>query len=224
MYQAVLFDLDGTLIDSADDLGAALNFVLAKHNKPTVSAETYRTQASNGTLALLKLGFGDEWQHFSNDEQTHLKEAFLTYYANNLWCKSRFYQGIVPLITFLDEHAVPWSIVTNKPKHLTNPLVAQITQFANCKNIVSGDTLERAKPYPDPLLFSCELMKVDPKCCIYIGDDERDIIAGKSAGMKTASALWGYLNGNPVSSWQSDFSFTNACSLLNHISSCHDKK
>ena len=138
MYQAVLFDLDGTLIDSADDLGAALNFVLAKHYRSTVNSDEYRTQASNGTLALLKLGFGDDWQHLSTATQTELKNEFLTFYANNLWCKSSFYPGVLSLITFLDTHAIPWAIVTNKPQHLTTPLIKQIPQFENCQNIAKS--------------------------------------------------------------------------------------
>ncbi|MFY8349468.1 HAD family hydrolase [Pseudoalteromonas sp. SSM20] len=224
MYQAVLFDLDGTLIDSADDLGAALNYVLAKHNKNIVSADCYRSQASNGTIALLKLGFGEQWHRLSKNKQETLKQMFLEFYKQHLWHKSRFYDGIKELIAHLDRQQIPWSIVTNKPAHLTEPLVAQIPEFNLCQNIVSGDTLEKAKPHADPLLHSCRLMNVEPHQCIYIGDDERDIIAANSAGMKSVAALWGYLNGNAVSSWQFDLSFKTPWLLLNHISSCSDKK
>lgn len=224
MYQAILFDLDGTLIDSADDLGAALNHVLAKHNKAAVSSECYRTQASNGTIALLQLGFGNDWCTFDANQQEALKQMFLRFYQHNLWCKSTFYDGVKALITHLDKEKIPWSIVTNKPTHLTEPLIAQIPEFSFCSNIVCGDTLKKAKPNPDPLLYSCRLMNVDPKECLYIGDDERDIIAGNAAGMKTASALWGYLNGSPVSRWQHSLSFDTPCSLLNHISCYSDKK
>ena len=224
MYQAILFDLDGTLIDSADDLGAALNHVLKQNNKKTVCAKRYRTQASNGTIALLKLGFGSEWESFDRQKQDNLKQSFLNFYRENLWCKSRFYEGIKPLIMLLDDKQIPWSIVTNKPAHLTAPLIAQIPEFKSCQNVVSGDTLEKAKPYPDPLLHSCRLMNVDPAHCLYVGDDERDIIAGNSATMKTAAAKWGYLNGNDVLSWQFHFSFDSPWLLLNHISSCTDKK
>ena len=219
MYQAVLFDLDGTLIDSADDLGAALNHVLSQNNIDPIDAIEYRKQASNGTIALLKLGFASQWQTFSSEQQAELKHHFLDYYKQHLWCYSKFYSGITSLIDYLDSNSIPWSIVTNKPKHLTMPLIKQIPEFKRCHNVISGDTLTEAKPSALPLLHSCELMNVEPNHCLYIGDDERDIIAGNKAGMKTAIAMWGYLNGNPVSSWHADLLHNTAQELLNHISS-----
>ena len=219
MYKAVLFDLDGTLIDSADDLGAALNYVHCELSQPPIDGTLYRTQASNGTLALLKLGFGELWESFDTDKIKALKQKFLDFYSQNLWKQSTFYEGVVPLIQFLDEHGIKWSIVTNKPAHLTDPLIKQIPEFGHCHNIISGDTLDRAKPNPDPLLHSCKLMKVKSEDCIYIGDDERDIIAGNRAGMKTAAALWGYLNGNPATNWQADLFLDSPWLLLDHISS-----
>lgn len=219
MYQAVLFDLDGTLIDSADDLGMALNYVLAQYNLESIDSALYRTQASNGTIELLKLGFGEQWHSFTPDKIAQLKQSFLDFYQDHLWCQSQFYPGITKLISYLDVNSIPWSIVTNKPEHLTLPLIKQIPEFNNCHNIISGDTLTAAKPSPLPILHSCQLMQVDPKDCLYIGDDQRDVIAGNSAGMKTAVALWGYLNGCAVSTWQADLLFNSPQDLYNHISS-----
>lgn len=219
MYQAILFDLDGTLIDSADDLGAALNHVLHLHKRPLVCESLYRTQASNGTLALLKLGFGEAWHTFEQDKTTLLREQFLAFYRKNLWVKSALYPDVVKLISLLEREHIPWSIVTNKPTYLTEPLIEKIRIFNACENIVCGDTLTKSKPHPDPLLHSCTAMSVNPKQCLYIGDDERDIVAGKRAHMYTAVAKWGYLNGSAIENWQADYIFDSCRSLIDHISS-----
>lgn len=213
----MLFDLDGTLIDSALDLGDALNHVLTLNNKPTVNINTFRPWVSNGSIAMLKGGFGSEWEVFGQSKKKQLQHTFLSYYKTHLFNKTQLYHGIRSLIIELEQQNIPWGIMTNKPSALTDPLIAQVEAFSSAIIVVSGDTLDVAKPSPRPLLYCAEKMNVEPHQCIYIGDDERDIIAGKAAKMHTAVAMWGYLNKDVAQSWQADYYAQNAQQLHNYI-------
>lgn len=188
----MLFDLDGTLVDSADDLGYALNRLLIAHGKPVVSKQAYTKVASNGAIALLKCGFKDQWEHFSSEEQVHLKEQYLATYLESLWAKSRCFDGIENLLTKLNKRNIAWGIMTNKPSFLTTPLVSAHSLLKTAHVIVSGDTLAVAKPHPEPLLLCAQKLGMQPDECLYVGDDKRDIEAANAAGMAAGFVTWGY--------------------------------
>jgi N-acetyl-D-muramate 6-phosphate phosphatase len=189
--EAVLFDLDGTLVDTAPDLAFCLNETLRLHGRPTLPFAQIRSTVSHGTSAMLQLGFGLN----SGDEGfAELRELLLAIYRENLCQHSRLFPGMGPLLTILEERGLPWGIVTNKPANLTEPLVAllELDQRAAC--VVSGDTLPYCKPHPAPILHACALAGVAPGNCLYLGDALRDIHAGRAAGTLTLAARYGYLS------------------------------
>lgn len=214
-YQALLFDLDGTLLDTADDLGAALNTVLRNHQHPEVSRDIYRPAASNGAAALLAAGFKESW---AQQPQEQLLQELVTQYAANIATYTRCFVGIEQLLIALDNKAIPWGIMTNKPGFLTDPLVKAIPALKNAQIVISGDTLAESKPSPLPLLYCAEKMNVDPSHCLYIGDAQRDIQAGKAANMHTATALWGYVPSiDEALAWNADFNWHSPIDAFNHI-------
>ena len=206
-YTSVLFDLDGTLLDTANDLGEALNFVLHKNGLPAVAREEYRPVASDGAKGLLELGFGTQLASYNYDE---LRNDFLTYYEKNIAVHTKLYSGISKLITQLNDKNIPWGIVTNKPEYLSKILVPKFSEFEKCKSLIAGDTLPQRKPDPAPLLFACKQMNVDPVKCIYVGDAPRDIEAGNRANMFTVIAEWGYIsNIDESKSWGANLTTLN---------------
>ncbi len=189
-FNAVLFDLDGTLLDTANDLGEALNYVLKKYNFPPVTRESYRPVASDGAKGLLELGFGEQLNRFNYDE---LRQDFLDYYQENIAVHTCLYPGIAQLLTKLNEQNIPWGVVTNKPEGLTSLLLPHFDEFKACKVMVGGDTLKERKPHPAPLLYACNKLSTHAVECIYVGDAPRDIEAGNRAEMYTIIAKWGYI-------------------------------
>lgn len=215
-YDAFIFDLDGTLLDTADDLGAALNSVLKAHLMPLVTADIYRPAASNGAVALLEAGFGQLWQ--SRQDQSELRQQLLDAYSANIAAHSQCFTGVAQLLLALDQQNIKWGIMTNKPEFLTQPLVAQIPELKDTHALVSGDTLNIAKPSPLPLLHTAELLGVEPTRCLYIGDAQRDIEAAKAANMHSATALWGYVPSEAEAlSWNADFNWQSPIDGFNHI-------
>ena len=201
---AVLFDLDGTLLDTANDLGEALNHVLKKKGLPIIDRKIYRPEASNGAKGLLELGFGSKINEFNYES---LRVEFLDYYENNLARYTRLYDGIDKLLTYLDSNDIPWGIITNKPENLTLLLLPNYQEFKHCQCIIGGDTLPKRKPDPAPLLHACELMSVTAENCIYVGDAQRDIDAGNNANMKTVIAQSGYIfDLKETENWQANYS------------------
>lgn len=188
--RAVLFDLDGTFADTAPDMAAALNLLLAQHDRPPVSLADARAHVSSGARGLLQLGFGVGPDH---PDYSRLREQFLAIYSDNLCNETSLFPGIVSLIEALQGASICWGIVTNKPGWLTEPLLDALALPMRPACVVSGDTTARAKPHPDPLLHACGLIQRDPVRCWYLGDDRRDIQAGRAAGMRTLAALYGYL-------------------------------
>jgi phosphoglycolate phosphatase len=199
---AVLFDLDGTLIDTAPDMAAALNRLLLQENRPMLPFERVRSEVSKGSLALVKLGFGND---LAEPRLRELQQAFLATYSRALCVESRLFDGLDTLLRELEAGRIPWGVVTNKPAWLTEPLLRQLNLFHRCACVISGDTLQKRKPYPDPLLLACKLMRKPPEECVYIGDDERDVVAGNAAGMHTLIAGYGYLGADetPIN-WGAD--------------------
>jgi phosphoglycolate phosphatase len=212
---AVLFDLDGTLLDTADDLGAALNHVLSQHSMPMVAAQDYRPIASDGALGLLNLGFGETIKQHNYES---LRQQFLDYYENNIATHTCLYPGVAELLQQLESSKIPWGIITNKPEGLTKTLLPHYPEFANCAVMVGGDTLAKRKPDPEPILYACQQINVDNKQCFYIGDALRDIQAGNNALMQTFVANWGYiLAGENCISWQADHIINRPTDLLAFI-------
>ncbi len=187
---AVLFDLDGTYADTAADMAAALNALLLRYGRPPLPAEQIRPHVSSGARGLLRLGFGLTPE---DAEFAALRTEYLTLYAADICCQSRPFDGMEVLIRTLVDRGLSWGIVTNKPGWLTEPLLAAINPLPAPDCVVSGDTTPRPKPHPDPLLHACALLSLDPARCWYVGDDARDIVAGRAAGMATLAAGWGYL-------------------------------
>ena len=210
--RCVLFDLDGTLLDTAPDLGAAVNHVLVSEGFAPLSDAIIRQTTSNGALGLLKAGLGNE---LLEDLGSHrLRTALLDYYAANLCVGTRPYEGMVDLIEWLDEKQLPWGIVTNKPGFLTEPLLAALPALASCGVTVSADTLPVRKPDPAPMFFACERLGVEASQCLYVGDHVRDIEAGRNAGMRTAVAGWGYLSDDEdTADWGADLHFDTVQAL-----------
>jgi len=188
--RAVLFDLDGTLIDSAPDLGAAADQMRTDRGFPSLPLEQYRPMAGAGARGMLGVAFGMAPEH---PEFAVYREEFFANYEARMTRSTQMFDGIVELVRRLEQQGLAWGIVTNKSQRFTIPLVASIDAFAGAATVVSGDTTPHAKPHPAPLLYAANAMGLDPARCVYVGDDERDILAGRAAGMATIAATYGYL-------------------------------
>jgi len=200
--QAVLFDLDGTLIDSAPDLGAAADKMRTDRGLPSLDYALYRPMAGSGARGMLEIAFGMGPEH---PDYENFKEEFLSNYEKAMTVHSVIFDGVQDLLVHLQELGLRWGVVTNKSQRFTLPLTAQIPLFASAQAIVSGDTTPHAKPHPEPLFEAARRMQLSPEHCWYVGDDERDIVAGKAAGMTTVAAHYGYLGIQAeVLSWGAD--------------------
>lgn len=189
--KGLLFDLDGTLLDTADDLACALNRLLDEHGCSTKSREHYRPIASHGAMGMLKLGFPDI--AFGSAAFEELRKRFLLYYAEQLFEHTRLFEGIGELIETLDSQNIPWGIVTNKPTHLTLPLLKQFSEFNTAGTLICGDTLTVRKPHPEPLLVAASELNIPVSQLWYVGDAERDMQAARAAGMTAVLAEYGYI-------------------------------
>ncbi|AKH19762.1 HAD family hydrolase [Sedimenticola thiotaurini] len=187
----VLFDLDGTLADTAPDLAYALNQTLLRHGREALPFEQIRPHVSHGGIALIRAGFGIEPGH---PEFQRYRDDMLAIYQDNIARHTALFPGMEQVLIQLEHHAIGWGVVTNKPAWLTDPLMdsMELTRRAAC--IVSGDTTPNSKPHPGPILYACQEAGIPPQECLYIGDAERDISAGRAAGTCTLTALFGYLN------------------------------
>ena len=212
MIQAVLFDLDGTLADTALDLGGALNTVLRRHNLPEKSIAEIRPYASHGVAGLLKIGVGMTAEHpdFAAWRQECL-EAYSLCYAD----KTTLFDGVNELIAELDKRGIKWGIITNKPMRFTDKLVPKLSFAIPPAVVVSGDTCGESKPSVKPMLYACEQIHANPQHTLYVGDAERDIQAGRNAGMKTVLAEWGYISDeDDTDSWQPDYRIATPIELI----------
>jgi phosphoglycolate phosphatase len=201
-FDVVFFDLDGTLVDTAPDLAYALNQVLEQEGKSPLPYEAIRAVASHGSAGLLGLAFGIGTDH---PQYNPLQQRFIEIYQANLTRDSRLFSGMENVIDKLDESGIRWGVITNKPAYLTDPLMRGLGLSSRAACIVSGDTTANSKPHPEPMLHACKLTEADPAQCLYIGDAQRDIEAGRNANMHTIVACYGYLgdNDNPES-WLAD--------------------
>lgn len=210
--QAVLFDLDGTLLDTAGDMGAAANHVVNSLGLPLLSEAILQSTCSDGAYALLRAGVPATLIERHGIEV--LRKQMLDFYRDNLCYHTRPYNGVPSLLNWLTQAQVPWGVVTNKPAMLTEPLLVSLPLFAGCGVTVSADTLAYKKPHPAPLLYAAEQLSVAPEHCVYIGDHKRDIEAGHAAGMTTIAAEWGYISaGEDPTHWQAHHHFASASAL-----------
>jgi len=209
--QAVLFDLDGTLADTAPDLVAAVNVILAEQQRPTTPFAQQRPWVSHGAKAMLRAAL-PEYEESALDP---LVERMIAYYRKHIAVHSRLFAGMDNVLTALEAHSVPWGIVTNKQSNLTEPLLHALALNTRCGCVVSGDTLAEKKPHPLPILHACQQLGVAPKHCLYVGDAQRDIEAGLRAGTYTAIAMFGYLalDDNPQA-WGANWQLAQAEDIL----------
>lgn len=197
----VLFDLDGTLIDTAPDMVATLQAMQRDQGRTPVDYELGRSYVSNGAIGLLRLGFPDA----DNARIEALRPEFLSRYLDRISAASTLFPGMERLVDRLDQHGRCWGVVTNKPHHLTEPLMIALDLLDRAACCVSGDTLPQRKPDPAPLHHACELAGVAPATAIYVGDSSRDIEAGRAAGMVTIAAAYGYVTpDDDVTAWGAD--------------------
>ena len=210
-WGAVLFDLDGTLADTAPDLAAALNRVRAARALPALPLAELRPMASHGARGLLQVGFG---VGPGDAEFETLRVEFLACYAQAICVHTRLYDGMQALLEALGQRALPWGIVTNKASALTTPLLDALALDPAPGCVVCGDTTARPKPAPDPLLHAAALLGVEATACVYLGDDLRDMQAARAAGMTAAAVAYGYGAGSAPEQWGADFVLAHPGELL----------
>ncbi len=199
---AVLFDLDGTLIDTAPDLIHCLNLILIKLGEPTVTTKQIKPYISGGFESILKAGLDRD---IEINELEEYRLMYLKLYRENLSSQSALFEGMDRLLQAIEQKGLCWGIVTNKPGFLTDPLMRQMNLAHRCCAIISADTTIQKKPHPMPMLEACKRCKVFAESCIYIGDDLRDIEAGNAAGMRTLAASWGYHSpAHAIYEWPAD--------------------
>ncbi len=188
--RTVLFDLDGTLADTAPDLAYALNCLLEEQGRAPLPYEQIRPVVSNGANAILRVGYDLPPE---SPEFALLRNRFLELYRAHVARETRLFPGMDDLLSYIEDAAMNWGVVTNKPAFLTDPIIAALGLAPRAVCVVSGDTTANKKPHPEPLLHACQLAGSASGQCLYIGDAERDITAGREAGMATLVALFGYL-------------------------------
>jgi len=213
----VLFDLDGTLIDSAPDLGAAADQMRVRRGMPSLPLQQYRHMAGAGARGMMRVAFDMTPEHAHFNEH---KEEFLANYERCMTERTYAFDGVQALIEQLREKGLRWGVVTNKSARFTEPLTRAMPLFASAAVVISGDTTPHAKPHPEPLFEAARRINVAPARCVYVGDDERDIVAGLAAGMGTVAATYGYLGLKAdTAAWGAHASIENPLALLNLLQS-----
>ena len=214
-FHGVFFDLDGTLADTAPDLVAATNKLLLARNLDPKPYEFLRPYASAGARGLLEGAFGIGTDH---PDFITLRDEFFSNYENALLVDSKLFDDIDHLLDLMDQAKLPWGIVTNKSQRFTNPLVELMGLNQRSISTVSGDTTPHSKPHPEPILHAAKLANIDPTKSLYVGDDIRDVIAGKAAGMKTVAAAYGYCGcKEPPEAWGADYLINTPLELVEII-------
>lgn len=213
--KAVLFDLDGTLLDTAGDLIAALNYVLQLDNKPPLTHLQVRNHVSQGAKAMLSFAYGCE---IDSDFCQQRWQLLVDFYRQNLNTHTVYFDGMETVLNELENSGIKWGIVTNKPAFLTDPLAQLLGLDKRTNCIISGDTLAHRKPHPAPVLHACDILQCAPCETVFVGDDERDIVAGREAGTKTLAATYGYiLPTDQPNAWQADMCIDTPLQILNWI-------
>lgn len=211
--EAVLFDLDGTLIDSAPDLGAAADKMRTDRGLASLPLADYRPMAGAGARGMIGVAFGLAPDHA---DYGALKEEFFANYEACMTERTYAFDGVDELIAQIGGAGLKWGVVTNKSARFTLPLTRRMPLFSTAQTIISGDTTPHAKPHPAPLLEAARQLSIEPGRCVYVGDDERDIVAGRAAGMPTVAAAYGYLGAMAdTQGWKADATIVSPGALLN---------
>lgn len=212
-WRGVLFDLDGTLADSAPDLGGAGNDLRERRGLEPLPLSHYRPLTGTGARGMLRIALQMTPEHPEFDVA---RDEYLSLYAARITRDTQLFPQIPPLLIELETRGLPWGVVTNKHSRFAHPLLQGLNLIDRASVIVCGDTLPRAKPHPDPLIEAARRLAIPAHECVYIGDDLRDVQAGRSAGMATVAAAWGYLgNGEPIEHWGADHVISFPADLLN---------
>jgi len=209
---AILFDLDGTLADTAPDLAYALNQTLQHYGRESLAFELIRPVVSHGGIALIRLGFNMEPEEEGFEER---RQYLLKIYRENLCRDTRLFPGMQQVLDYLTTTQIPWGVVTNKPSWLTDPLMDAMQLSTQTAAIVSGDTCSRAKPHPEPIHHACTLLGVAAEQCWYVGDAGRDMLAGRASGCFNIGADYGYIYADdPPEDWDCDVHIVKATQLI----------
>ena len=215
--KAVLFDLDGTLIDSAPDLGAAADKMRVDRGLPSLPLSHYRHMSGAGARGLIGVAFGVSPEH---PDFPALRDEFLNNYEQCMTQRTFAFDGVHELITRLVALDMPWGVVTNKAARFAVPLTRAMPLFDTARTLVCGDTTPHTKPHPAPLLEAARRLSMAPDQCLYVGDDERDIVAGHAAGMRTVAATYGYLGSqSDVAAWNAHAQINSPLALLQLLAS-----
>ena len=211
----LLFDLDGTLVDSAPDLAGAANDLRCQHGLPPLPYPLLRPMVGSGARGMIGVAFGV----LPTDRRfADLRDAFLARYAERLLQSTEVFESMRTVLDHLDVIGLRWGIVTNKAMRFAAPIVDGLGLLGRTAVLIAGDSTPYAKPHPEPLLEAARRLGVAPSTCAYVGDDERDIVAGRAAGMVTVAAAWGYLGqGEPVAAWGADHVLSSPGELLNWL-------
>jgi 2-phosphoglycolate phosphatase len=215
-FKAVLFDLDGTLIDTAPDFIVCLNDLRTEYNLPPLANLDIRKVVSDGARAMVSLAFqineGDE-----GFEQK--KQQFLDLYSDNICRESRLFDSLDDLLNWCDKNNIPWGIVTNKPRRFSELLLKKLNLDTRLSSLVCADDVKNPKPHAEPMLKACQELNVKPEDCLYVGDHQRDIDAGKNANMKTIAAAYGYVhNMDEAESWLAHWTVNTSLELTQLLS------
>lgn len=214
-HLVLLFDLDGTLVDSAPDLAGAANDLRTSHGLPALPAAQLRPLVGTGARGMVGAAFGVGPE---SPEFPTLRDAFLRRYSERLLQQTTLFPAVPALLQGLQAAGLRWGIVTNKAMRYAEPIVQGLGLGDSASVLIAGDTTPHAKPHPAPLLEAARRLAVDPGDCVYVGDDHRDIVAGRAAGMHTLAAAWGYLGvGEPLHAWGADAVMTSPDQLLNWL-------
>lgn len=213
--KTILFDLDGTLVDTAPDLALALNMQRERHGLPILPQDTIRPYASHGTRGLLGIGFGLVPE---DAEFVAMRDEYLDLYDQVFTRAPSLFEGFSEVLEVLESAGLQWGVVTNKPRRFTGRLMQALALDGRAACVVSGDDAPRPKPYPDTLLLACELALSAPAACLYVGDAERDIVAGHAAGMRTVIARYGYLDAHDQpETWGAELMIDTPLDLLQQL-------
>ncbi len=217
MFKAVFFDLDGTLVDTARDFERTINGLLRADGRPPLPFAAVRAEVSNGARAMTKLAFGLQEGDAGFDERL---AQLLDAYADEISDCSTLFDGMADVLDLLDEQDIPWGVVTNKPLRFSAPLMQALALDTRISTLICPDHVKQRKPDPESLFLAADETGVDAKSCLYVGDHQRDIEAGRNAGMTTAAALYGYIGSDDSPrDWQADYYLDSPQDLLNLLTS-----
>lgn len=212
---AVLFDLDGTLLDTAPDLARSLNTLRQRYDQAPLPVHLVRNVASLGCPGLIQLGFNIDT---GNSQYPQLRDDFVALYEENICAETVPFEGIISVLETLQRQHIPWGIVTNKAEHLARKILDNIRALDHCACLIGGNTTPFSKPAPEPLYAACEIIQQMPQTCVFVGDSHLDIEAARRANMPSIAALYGYIpeNDNPAS-WGATHSINNPIELLKFL-------